>query len=307
MGTPDFAVASLDVLLHKSPHNILAVVTAPDKKSGRGKKMTASAVKEYAYKHKLLILQPSNLKSEEFVNNINELKPDIIVVVAFRMIPEVIWKIPKFGTINLHASLLPQYRGAAPINHALINGETKTGVTTFFINEKIDTGAIIKKQEIDVLFDDDAGNIHDKLMEVGAKLLASTLDDIANNNISITVQKQDLNIKKAPKIFKDDCKIDWNKSAIEIYNFIRGLSPYPAAFSYLIDEKGNKIYMKIFKTKIIEKNSNKKIITDNSTYLFIKTADAYLSIEKIQLQGKTKMNIKEFLNGFDISKIKEIQ
>lgn len=309
MGTPDFAVASLDVILHKSTHDILAVVTAPDKKSGRGKKMTASAVKEYAYKHNLLILQPTNLKSEEFANSIKELKPDIIVVVAFRMLPELIWNIPKYGTINLHASLLPQYRGAAPINHAIINGETKTGVTTFFIDEKIDTGAIIKKQEVDISFDDDAGSIHDILMEVGAKLLASTIDDIASNNISITEQNQasNTNLKKAPKIFKDDCKIKWNKSAIEIYDFIRGLSPYPAAFSHLIDDKGNKTYIKIFESKIIKKNSKQNIISDNSTYLFIKTADDYLSIEKIQLQGKTKMNIKEFLNGFDISKIKKIQ
>lgn len=307
MGTPDFAVASLDSILHKSSHNVLAVVTAPDKRSGRGKKMTSSAVKEYSYKHNLLILQPTNLKSQEFINNVKDLNPDVIVVVAFRMLPKAVWELPKYGTINLHASLLPDYRGAAPINHAIINGESKTGVTTFFINENIDTGKIIKRKEVDILFEENAGDLHDKLMDVGAQLLASTLDDIANDNYTCIDQSQAENeLKMAPKIFKEDCKINWNDNAINIYNFIRGLSPYPAAFTYLVDEDGNRIYAKILKAKIIQQNSKERILSDNSNYLYIKTADDFISVEEIQLEGKKKISIKDLLNGFDITKIKSV-
>lgn len=305
MGTPDFAVASLDALHHKSDHTLVSVVTAPDRKAGRGKKMQSSAVKDYAFNNDLNILQPANLKDEGFISKIKSIKPDLIVVVAFRMLPKKLWEIPKYGTINIHASLLPDYRGAAPINHAIMNGEKLTGVTSFFINEKIDTGSIIKQKEVKIAFNEDAGSLHDKLMEKGAELLIETVDLIAKGEVKTKEQSQsDDNIKSANKIFKDDCKINWSDSAIDVYNFIRGLSPYPAAHTYLIDNTGEKHYLKIFKTEIV-KNIDKddKIVSDNSSYLYIKTNDYYLNILELQLQGKKKMDILSFLNGFKIENI----
>ncbi|MCF6184291.1 MAG: methionyl-tRNA formyltransferase [Bacteroidales bacterium] len=305
MGTPDFATESLR-MLHTKGFNIVSVITAPDKPAGRGRKLQESAVKKYAVANNIHILQPTNLKSETFIKELENLKADLQVVVAFRMLPETVWSMPKFGTVNLHASLLPQYRGAAPINHAIINGENKTGVTTFFIEKEIDTGNIIFKKEIEILPDENAEELHNKLMTIGGKLIIKTVEAIMNNTVKIISQKELLKdaeiIKPAPKIFKNDCEINWGNSTNQIYNFIRGLSPYPAAYTNIANEKH--FILKIFKAeRNIEKHTFKSgnIISDNKSFIRITTADGYIDIKELQLQGKKRMQVKEFLNGFDIS------
>lgn len=308
MGTPEFAVESLKKL-HENNFDIIAVITTPDKPAGRGQKVTFSAVKEFALSKNLKILQPPNLKDESFINELKELNPDLQIVVAFRMLPKTVWNLPKYGTFNLHASLLPQYRGAAPINWAVINGEKKSGVTTFFIEDKIDTGNIIFQKEIDINDNENAGNLHDKLMITGSDLVVETVHLIEKGNYNKipqeTLFKNEAELKPAPKIFKDDCKINWNKGLTELHNFVRGLSPYPAAWTEIIDTKDNSIIsLKIFETKIFFENHNyseKQIITDNKSYLKIYLSDGYLSIESLQLSGKKRLKIKEFLIGYDFS------
>ena len=307
MGTPDFAVAPLEELI-ENQYNVVAVVTAPDKPAGRGKKLREPAVKQYAKQHNLPILQPEKLKDPEFNRKLKELKPDLNIVVAFRMLPEMVWQLPKLGTFNLHASLLPQYRGAAPINWAIINGETKTGLTTFFIDKEIDTGKIILQEEIDIAPDDNVGSLHDKMMEKGAKLVLKTINLIAEGNYAPKPQNeliQDISqLKTAPKIFKDDCKINWEQSGKKIYDFIRGLSPYPAAWTIFQSIQGDKVLSaKIFEAEFIEETHEMMIAdmdSDKKTYLHIAVPDGFISIKIILLEGKKRLNIEDFLRGFDV-------
>jgi len=294
MGTPAFAVASLEIL-YKSQHTISAVVTAPDKPSGRGLKVSESAVKESAVKNRLKILQPENLKSESFINEIKSLEPDLIVVVAFRILPKEIYTIPKYGAINLHASLLPKYRGAAPINRAIINGETETGVTTFFLQDKVDTGNIILQKKCGITRDDNAGTLHDKLMVIGAETVLETVNLIGETPGKPSVMKQnDTEASAAPKIFKEDCKIDWHKNAGEVYNFIRGLSPYPGAFTLHKDKM-----IKIYKTSLPSSGPEGKPgdLIVNDERIFARCSDGILEILELQLEGKKRMSSSEFLRG----------
>lgn len=304
MGTPEFAVASLDALM-KSRHKILAVVTAPDRPASRGLKLQQSAVKKYALEHNLLVLQPEKLKNEEFINELKKLNPDLIVVVAFRMLPEVVWKLPKYGTINLHASLLPSYRGAAPINWAIINGEKQTGVTTFFINEHIDKGNIIFRDFVNISEDDNAGTLHDKLMAIGSNLLVETVNTISSSGVG-SFNQDDFttnNLNLAPKIFRENCHIDWNKPAEQIYNFIRGLSPYPAAWTEIVNKEGKKLVMKIFRSAIrhdVALSPGKLVVKDN-TYLYIGCKDGAIEVKELQLEGKKTMPAADFLRGFRLN------
>lgn len=303
MGTPDFAVATLAHLCEQK-YTVVAVVTAPDKPAGRGLKLQESAVKKYAVAQGLKVLQPVSLKDEHFLEELNSLRPDMQIVVAFRMLPAVVWQIPVHGTINLHGSLLPQYRGAAPINWAIMNGESKTGVTTFFINEHIDTGDVLLQEEIRINDNDSAGDLHDRMMLVGALLVAKTIDAISAGTIQSIQQKQieaAKELKPAPKIHKTDCIINWNQPGVTIYNMIRGLSPYPAAITTLTDELGNSYHFKIYKAeKIIEQHSytTPTVLSDQKTFLRIAVTGGFIALQEIQLQGKNKMKIEDFLRGF---------
>ncbi len=306
MGTPGFAVETLKELVENN-YNVVGVITAPDKPAGRGYKLQQSAVKEYAESKGLNILQPEKLKDEEFIDNLRQLKADIQVVVAFRMLPEIIWNMPPKGTFNLHASLLPQYRGAAPINWAIINGETQTGVTTFFLKHEIDTGEIIFQEKINIEPNDNVEIIHDKLMIEGAHLVKKTIDAIINNSIVPQPQSKyfscESDLKPAPKIFKETCQIDWQKSSAEINNFIRGLSPYPAAWTEL-EIKGKLLNFKIYETEVLieaHNNTPGTIITDNKTSMRIATKDGFIEIKELQLSGKKRMNTVQFLNGFSFN------
>ncbi len=300
MGTPEFAVASLDKLV-QSGHNIVAVVTAPDKEAGRGMQLQQSAVKKYAVEKDLHILQPEKLKDPAFIDALRSLKADLQVVVAFRMLPEIIWNMPPMGTINVHGSLLPQYRGAAPINWAIINGEKFTGVTTFKLKHEIDTGDILLQESFPIIEDDNAGTVHDKMKEVGANLLVKTIEGIANNTLKEKPQQaaadtQDTTLHHAPKIFTETCKIGWNKTAAEVNNLIRGLSPYPAAFTMLGDKK-----LKIYKAEVIRNLASSTIgefDTDNKTYLRFACSDGYIYIKDLQLEGKKRMPVEDFLRGY---------
>lgn len=306
MGTPEFAVASLDILV-KNNYNIVAVITVPDKPAGRGQQVQQSAVKKYALENRLNILQPEKLKAEEFLNQLRELKADLQIVVAFRMLPEVVWNMPPMGTFNLHGSLLPQYRGAAPINWAVINGEKETGVSTFFLQHEIDTGKIIFREKINIHENATAGEIHDKLMVVGAELVLKTVKAIEENNYPQIDQAEFIakgeKEKHAPKIFKEDCKINWNQTVEEIHNHIRGLSPYPAAFTELISGDGKVYSIKIFKSEkeIASHNlPNLSISTDNKTYIKVAVKNGYINIIDLQLAGKKRLSVGEFLRGFDM-------
>lgn len=305
MGTPEFAAASLAALHESSPHQVVGVVTVPDKPAGRGQKVLESAVKKYASQIQIPILQPEKLKNETFLDDLRHLNADVFVVIAFRMLPKEVWTIPPKGTINLHGSLLPQYRGAAPINRAVMNGERTTGVTTFFINEAIDTGALLLCEKIDIADDEDAGSLHDRMKEIGADVLLKTLDAVAKNTIQPVLQSEiKLNepLKEAPKIFREDCVIDWNNSAEQIFNQIRGLSPYPAAFSYIENADKEQKTLKIFKTKIIPERILKPgAILVSDKRLFIGTNDAALELLELQMEGKKRMSAQDFLNGFDIA------
>lgn len=300
MGTPDFAVGILKTLV-ENQFNIVGVITAPDKPAGRGQKLHESAVKQYAESQNLNILQPTNLKSEDFLKDLKALNANLQIVVAFRMLPKAVWQLPDFGTFNLHASLLPQYRGAAPINWAIINGDSTTGVTTFFIEEKIDTGEIILQESIPIEPNDTAGTLHDKLMELGSKVTLETVKLIENNKVVTTPQKTN-DLKEAPKIYSETCQINWNASLENIQNFIRGLSPYPAAWSILY-QNDQEIKVKIFKSypELCSHNLTNGTIKVTSKSLKIAVKNGYLLIEELQLAGKKKMDIKSLLNGFQIT------
>lgn len=307
MGTPDFAVESLKALV-EGGYNVVGVVTMPDKAIGRhGSVLQASPVKKYAVEHGIKVLQPTKLKDEQFIEELRSLQADIQIVVAFRMLPEIVWNMPRLGTFNLHASLLPQYRGAAPINWAIINGDTETGITTFFLKHEIDTGDIIQQVKIPIGDNDNVGDIHDKLMILGGKLVTETVDNIINNNIHTTKQDniQINELRPAPKIFHDTCHINWEQSAVKVHNFIRGLSPYPAAWSKLkMDDK--EIDVKIFETRILDSektNANAgEISCDGKTYMHIACSTGTLEIRSLQIAGKKRMNIIDFLRGFKYDK-----
>lgn len=320
MGTPEFAVASLDALT-KAGCNIVGVITAPDKLAGRGMKMNESAVKKYAVENNLRILQPEKLKNPEFLAELKLLNADLQIVVAFRMLPEVVWNMPPMGSVNLHGSLLPQYRGAAPINWAVINGEKKTGVTTFKLKHEIDTGDILLQESFPIGENDTAGEVHDKMKEIGANLLVKTVKGLAEGTLEETPQSSMVDAessvensshtiqhlpKHAPKIFTETCKIDFNKTVEEVHNLIRGLSPFPGAFTFL-----NGKMLKIYKSeKLLEPgatvklnpiNESPQFSTDNKTYLKLTCANGYILIKELQLEGKKRMNVEEFLRGYRFS------
>lgn len=302
MGTPDFAVASLQALVENG-YNVVGVITAPDKPAGRGRQLHESAVKKYAVEKGLHIMQPEKLKNPDFITELESLKADLQVVVAFRMLPEIVWRMPRLGTFNLHGSLLPHYRGAAPLNWAVINGDKETGVTTFLLSHEIDTGAILFKEKIAIGEDDTVGDVHDALMGIGARLVLKTVDALAEGNYS-PIEQDELaageSLKPAPKIFKEDCRIDWTKPGEEIRNLIRGLSPYPAAWTELEDENGKTHALKIYFAGL-EKTGNPvpgTIESDGKTYLKIAAADGWLNISDLQMSGKKRMKTEDFLRGF---------
>ena len=301
MGTPDFAVGILDTI-YKNNYDIVGVITAPDKPAGRGQKVSMSAVKEYALEKNLRLLQPTNLKSEDFLAELKSLDANLQVVVAFRMLPEVVWKMPKLGTFNLHASLLPEYRGAAPINWAIINGETKTGVTSFFIDDKIDTGAMILSKEIEIGSNETAGELHDRLMHLGSETVLETLQLIESGKAITTLQKNNPDVKTAYKLNKENCKIDWSQSGKTIFNLIRGLSPYPATWTFIKDGE-NEWNVKIYSVSFEEKTHSETIgkITTTKKEIFITTKDGVLKIDSLQFPGKKRMLAHELLNGIKLS------
>ena len=295
MGTPEFAVSSLQKLV-ESGCEVVAVVTAPDKPAGRGLQLTPSPVKKYAVSQGIPVLQPEKLKNPDFLAQLRNYQADLQVVVAFRMLPEVVWNMPPKGTFNLHASLLPQYRGAAPINWAIINGETQTGATTFFLEHEIDTGKIIFQEPEPIHYDDTVGTLYERLMHKGAELVVRTVNAVEAGNYPQIPQPTAETLKAAPKIFKETCEINWNQPSETIRNFVRGLSPYPTAWTTL-----NGKICKIFKTSVVNEkkstDSSATIQSDNKTYLHFKTADGWIAIEELQLEGKKRMGIEEFLRG----------
>ncbi|SFK33687.1 MULTISPECIES: methionyl-tRNA formyltransferase [Proteiniphilum] len=305
MGTPEFAVESLKALVENG-YNVVGVVTMPDKPAGRGYKLQPSPVKQYALQRGLPVLQPEKLKNEGFLHELKRLNVDLQIVVAFRMLPEVVWNMPPKGTFNLHSSLLPQYRGPAPINWAIINGEKETGVTTFFLSHEIDTGKIIFQEKTMIDETDNAGTLHDRLMIMGAQLVLKTVNAILEENIQTVPQDKlfkDLSeLKNAPKVFKEDCRIDWNKPVREVYNYIRGLSPYPAAWTELVTDNEEKQRFKLFAGEPIEEKTHDlqpgTIRTDNKSHLDVAVKDSFLRITELQLTGKRRMSTIDFLNGY---------
>lgn len=304
MGTPDFAVASLKALVENG-YNVVGVITAPDKPAGRGKRLNESAVKKYALENNLNVLQPEKLKNPDFLKELENLKADLQVVVAFRMLPEVVWNMPPLGTFNLHGSLLPQYRGAAPLNWAVINGETKTGVTTFLLDHKIDTGKILFKKEIDIWENDTVGSIHDSLMGIGAQLVVETVDALANGGFEAVAQEDLLGkeeIKHAPKIFKEDCKINWKDDVERVRNLIRGLSPYPAAWSNLVHKNsGKEIGAKLFFAMQVDDQAHEApgtIESDGKNFVKVACSNGWLQLTDLQIAGKKRMKVQDFLRGF---------
>lgn len=302
MGTPDFAVPSLELLI-QNHYEVVAVVTAPDKPAGRGNQLKISEVKECALKYGLPLLQPEKLKALEFIEELRSYKADLQVIVAFRMLPEVVWSMPGLGSINLHASLLPNYRGAAPINWAIINGETETGLTTFFLQQEIDTGNILFQEKEAILPEDDFGTLYEKLKNKGAELVVRTVRAIEKGNYTLTPQDFSKTYPQAPKIFRETCEINWNQPALQIHNLVRGLSPVPAAWTNLLDKN-----CKIYKTRLTDPKELETVtfqagkepgdyVTDNKSFLYFKTADSFLSIQELQLEGKKKMDIRAFLAG----------
>jgi len=295
MGTPEFAVASLKAILDAGG-NVVAVVTAPDKPAGRGMQLKMSAVKEFALAQGLLVLQPEKLRAPEFIEQLKAFNPSLNVVVAFRMLPEIVWNLPPLGSINLHGSLLPQYRGAAPINRAIMNGETQTGVTTFRLSRQIDTGNILDSETIDVPFEETAGELHNRMMHIGANLLVKTLKGIADGSISEKPQTFSSDQKHAPKIHSADCEINWNRNAMEIYNLIRGLSPFPGSFTHL---NGKKL-------KILSAGYSNRLLplppgsfdTDRKSYLTFACAEGHINVKTLQLEGKKIMEVADFLRGY---------
>lgn len=300
MGTPDFAVTILKKILEEG-YNVAGVITAPDKPAGRGRKLQESAVKSFALSKGLEVLQPFNLKSPDFIEKLHALQPNVQVVVAFRMLPKIVWDLPEYGTFNLHASLLPQYRGAAPINWAIINGEEVTGVSTFFIDEKIDTGEIILKKEVNIGMEENVGELHDRLMNEGANLVVKTLDLIKLNKVTPIKQAKDGSLKEAPKLTRDNTRIDWNAAVEKIYNHIRGLNPYPAAWSEL--KNGDEVLsVQIFDVNIKREDhdfENGMIISDNKN-MKVAAQGGFIQILEIKLPGKRKMKIIDLLNGYKL-------
>ena len=305
MGTPEFAVATLDAI-RKAGHEVVYVVTTPDKPAGRGQQMHCSDVKKYALEHQLPVLQPEKLKDDGFVEDLRDYRADVFVVVAFRMLPKCVYAMPPLGTFNVHASLLPQYRGAAPIQRAIMNGETKTGVTTFLLDEHTDTGAMLLQKEVEITHEDNAGTLHDKLMVAGAEIAVETLQQLADGTATPLPQPEIAELKPAPKIFKDDMHIDWNNSAEHIYDHVRGLSPYPAAFAYIgfrthEEDEWKPCVLKIFDVEISERKSRLepgKIMLDIEKKMLISTNNCDIFIKSIQIEGKKRMRIEDFLAGF---------
>lgn len=304
-GTPEIASSQLEAII-AAGYEVTAVVTVPDKPAGRGKKIQSSHVKETALKYGLPIMQPVSLKSPEFLEELSSYNADLFIVVAFRMLPEVVWSMPPKGTFNLHASLLPQYRGAAPINHAIINGETETGLTTFLLDKEIDTGEIIIQEKVTIEADETAGTLHDKLMILGNKVVVDTIKIIEEGRVQsqsqeMIIERDNLQLKPAPKIFKEDCKIDWTKDAKSIYDFIRGLSPYPAAHTQFVSEEGETMDFKIYEVALEEKNNSYedlyKVITDGKSYFKVVLKDYNISIITLQQAGKKAMPVADFLRG----------
>ncbi|MFK8037087.1 MAG: methionyl-tRNA formyltransferase [Crocinitomicaceae bacterium] len=298
MGTPDFAVASLSKILDSNVQ-VAAVVTAPDRPAGRGQKLKQSAVKEFALKHEILVLQPEKLKADAFVRELQEINADLFVVVAFRMLPALVWQMPRLGTINLHGSLLPKYRGAAPINWAVINGDAETGVTTFFIEQQIDTGQIIDSASTVITKNDTGGSVHDRLMVIGADLIVRTVHDIFDGKATKKPQPES-EVSHAPKIFKSDCKIDWSNHAIDIFNKIRGLSPYPTAFTSITDGNVNKTLKLFMVDYIVDSTNNVAKLKLEDDKLWFGCANGWLQIMELQLEGKKRMPTSDFLKGFNI-------
>ncbi len=307
-GTPEFACESLQTIYDKG-YNIVGVVTMPDKPAGRGHKLLQSPVKEFALAHGLELMQPVSLKAPEFVEKLRRLNADLFIVIAFRMLPEIVWQMPPLGTFNLHASLLPRYRGAAPINWAVINGDTQTGVTTFFLKHEIDTGDIIDQEKIDILPEDNVGDVHDKLMHLGAQLTVKTIDGIING--TLTPFPQDRLLKgveptPAPKIFKDTCRIEWGATAEKVHNLVRGLSPYPAAWSVLTNGE-NEISVKIFETAVAENTDLPAgTLSVSKNKLMVACGDKWLEVKQLQAAGKRRMSAAEFMRGIDLSDYKAI-
>lgn len=306
MGTPEFAVEPLRCLV-EGGYNVVGVLTMPDKPAGRGHKVQFSPVKEYALEHNLPLLQPEKLKDEAFVEELRAWKADLQIVVAFRMLPEVVWNMPRLGTFNLHASLLPQYRGAAPINWAVINGDKETGITTFFLKHEIDTGEVIQQVRVPIADTDNVGIVHDKLMMLGGRLVIETVDAILDGTVKPIPQERMTvvgELRPAPKIFKDTCRIDWNQPVKRIYDFIRGLSPYPAAWTELVQPDGTVLVLKIFETeKVVESHSlpSGTIQTDGKTYIRIAAPDGFINIRSLQLPGKKRLKTDELLRGFRLA------
>ncbi len=307
MGTPDFAVESLRCLV-EGGYNVVGVVTGPDKAVGRhGSVLQPTPVKQYAVEHGLRVLQPEKLKDEAFIEELRSLQADLQIVVAFRMLPEVVWAMPRLGTFNLHASLLPQYRGAAPINWAVINGDTETGVTTFFLKHEIDTGAVIRQVRVPISETDCVGDVHDRLMLLGGRVVCETVDAIIDGTAEAIPQEQMITeeLRPAPKIFKDTCRIEWGRPAKRVYDFIRGLSPYPAAWTSLVSPDGAEMVVKIYEAAIVP--APKKgipygtIETDGKHYIYVYTADGALSLRTLQLAGKKRMAVEDFLRGFRLA------
>lgn len=299
MGTPEFAVEPLKRLVEEG-YNVVGVVTMPDKPAGRGQHVQESPVKKYALQEDIPLLQPEKLRDEDFLVQLKMWQADIQVVVAFRMLPEVVWNMPRLGTFNLHASLLPQYRGAAPINWAIINGEKETGVTTFFLKHEIDTGNIILQRSTPISEQDNVGTLYDRLMHMGAELVVETMERITMGDVSTMPQDDSMATNPAPKIFKDDCKINWDKPAIELHNFVRGLSPYPAAFTEVKNEKGQVLSLKVLETEVIDSTVAEQpgtLVSDGKNQLLFATSEGYLSVKRLQLAGKKAMTTQELLRG----------
>lgn len=297
-GTPEFAVASLDRLVAEG-YNVSAVVTMPDKVAGRGHKVIQSDVKKYALEHNLKLLQPEKLKNPDFIEELRSIDADLFIVIAFRMLPEIVWQMPRLGTFNLHGSLLPAYRGAAPINRAIMNGESKTGITTFFLKHEIDTGDMIEQRSTIITEEDDAGSIHDRLMEMGADMVQSTVDKIISGNL-VTIPQPEGEHIPAPKIFHQDCDIDWSRNAREIFNQIRGLSPYPAAFTTVIDSSGKRYAAKIFSSRLtnIPSDGFPGDVIIEKNVIYVNTGDYKLQILSIQPAGKRRMDAEAFILGY---------
>lgn len=302
MGTPEFAVSSLEAIV-AAGYEVAAVVTVPDRKSGRGQKITFSPVKEYALSHGMAVLQPEKLRDPEFLEELQVLAADLFVVVAFRMLPQVVWAMPPMGTFNLHASLLPQYRGAAPINWAIINGETESGVTTFMLNERIDEGGILMQECTLILPNDNAGTLHDRLAEIGSRLVVETIQGLADGTLKPQPQNDSTLLSPAPKIFKADCVIDWRRNGKEICDFVRGLSPYPAATTAMTTGQGESVEMKIYEVEYETTEQTESvgtIITDQKKMLKIAVNDGFVTIMSLQISGKKKITASEFLRGYNI-------